>query len=64
MASFPRAKVRRLGKHWWISTVDGELYGPYAKRADAGSDLKGMRRSMKNVNTPGYWTSHNTPIRS
>jgi hypothetical protein len=53
-----KLKVRKLGKYWWI-TGDEEcgLIGPFDTRKEAEEDRKSIIRTMKNIDTPGYWTT-------
>jgi hypothetical protein len=53
-----KLEVRKLGAKWWI-TGDDEcgLIGPYDTRTEAEADRKGIVRTMRNIDTPGYWTT-------
>jgi hypothetical protein len=55
-----KLQTKRLGKYWWI-TGDEEYgpYGPYNTKAEADEDRRGLARTFKYSEEPGFVTNEN-----
>lgn len=49
--------TKRLGRSWWIvGDEDAGPYGPYDVRAEAEEDRRGIARTLRNQDQPGFIT--------
>ena len=51
-------QLERREDGWWIVDVpDAEVSGPYETRAEAASDMRGLRRFFRYGDDPGFLSS-------
>jgi len=52
-----RLKTKRMGRHWWIvGDEDAGPYGPYASKAEADEDRRGVQETFRNWGDREYAT--------
>jgi hypothetical protein len=51
-------RVEQREDGWWITNMpEGEDYGPYARKADAEDDRRGMKAFFENVDSRKFFTA-------
>jgi len=51
-------EIKRLGLHWFITgNEEIGIMGPYETKAEAESDRRGIMRTIRYENEPGFMTS-------
>lgn len=49
----PQLKIEPRGSEWWI-TGGADDYGPYTRRAEADDDRRGLLRTLRFQDEPGF----------
>ena len=53
-----KLETKRLGRSWWIvGDADWLPCGPYAAKAEADEDRRGLQRTLQHLDDREYWTS-------